>query len=115
MGTHMGLEALPGKYLEWCADREVHLQRDLIKSRHTDDLFLKYKVHLGLARFTIMKEVQAALLPVHVKQLLSLHSVAPLGYILSFYKSVRKLAIIGRIQFWLLPLQYRKQLLEIGK
>ena len=72
MGLRMGLKDLPSNYNDWIIMRNEHLQNDLVKSDYTIDLYNKYKKHLGIARFIVLKESQKNVVPQHVNELMDL-------------------------------------------
>src|SRR2546423_7728647 len=67
VGIRMGLSGLPADYYEWLVMRDMHLQKDLLKTDYTIDLYKQYKKHLGLIRFILLREVQIMIVPERVK------------------------------------------------
>ncbi len=110
MGLRMNLKDLPENYNNWIAVREEHLQQDLEKSRFTIDLYKQYKKHLGLARFILLKEVQAQLVPQKVRKLLGLKKVSLLMLIVPFYKFSRRLQLDRLVKAVILPNAYKVQI-----
>ena len=74
IGEGLHIPALPGTYAEWKLDRQAHLVRDLSYSKQTAMLFESYRRHLGVWRYWLLLEVQAALVPDEVRRLLRLRS-----------------------------------------
>src|SRR5687768_6179956 len=72
VGTGLGIPDLPATYPEWRADRDRHLQRDLLSSGGTEALYAQYRRHLGPLRYRLLLWIQAALAPRHVRGLLRL-------------------------------------------
>lgn len=72
MGTGLGVPDLPPGYAAWTADRERHLQRDLARSGYTMRLYGSYRRQLGAWRYALLLQLQAALVPDHVRTLLEL-------------------------------------------
>ncbi len=72
VGAGMMIPDLPADYDAWCADRLLHLKRDLAYSEHTAMLYDRYREHLGPWRFQLLMQVQAALAPERVRRLLRL-------------------------------------------
>ena len=72
VGIRMGLKELPHSYKEWLTARDIHLARDLAKSKYTTDLFRQYKKHLGTVRYILLLQGQALVVPKRVKELLGL-------------------------------------------
>jgi hypothetical protein len=110
MGLRMNLKELPQNYNDWVAVREEHLLQDLEKSRFTIDLYKQYKKHLGLARFILLKEVQAQLVPQKVRKLLGLRKVSLLMLIVPMYKFSRKLQLDKLVKAVILPTAYKPQI-----
>ena len=110
MGLRMNLKELPQNYQHWVAVREAHLLQDLEKSRFTIDLYKQYKKHLGLARFILLKEVQAQLVPQKVRKLLGLKKFSLLMLIVPAYKFSRKLQLDKLVKALILPTAYKPQI-----
>ncbi len=72
VGQGLRVKALPATYAEWQIDRKAHLERDLVYSQLTAQLYDKYREHLGWWRYELVLWLQAALAPEHVRQLLKL-------------------------------------------
>jgi uncharacterized protein (DUF2236 family) len=115
VGQRMGISGLPCNYQHWKAMREQHLQRDLLKSDFTVDLFLQYKKHLGLVRFLMLKEVQVMVVPEKVSQMLSLRKISLLTPVLKVYKLTRFLGMEKIIRDAILPAGYRAQVAGLDK
>ncbi len=110
MGLQMNLKELPANYQDWLPIREAHLQQNLEKSRFTIDLYKQYKKHLGFARFILLKEVQAQLVPPHVRQLLGLRKVSLLMLIVPLYKLSRLFKADRLVKALILPPDYQPQI-----
>jgi uncharacterized protein (DUF2236 family) len=110
MGLRMHLKDLPLNYQNWLPVREDHLRRNLEKSKFTVDLYKQYKKHLGLARFILLKEVQAQLVPPHVRQLLGLRKVSLLLLIVPLYKLSRFIRFDRLVKALILPQNYQTQI-----
>lgn len=72
VGEGLNIEGLPADYRGWRADRELHLNRDLAYSAHTEQLYERYRRHLGEWRYQILLHAQAQLVPARVRSLLRL-------------------------------------------
>ncbi len=72
VGRGLNVERLPVTFSEWRTDRERHLKRDLVYSAFTRRLFEQYRKHLGWWRYQLLLDLQALLVPVHVRELLRL-------------------------------------------
>lgn len=110
MGLRMNLKDLPLNYQTWLPVREDHLRRNLEKSKFTVDLYKQYKKHLGFGRFMLLKEVQAQLVPPHVRQLLGLRKISLMKIIVPLYKLSRLLRTDGLIKTLILPPDYQAQI-----
>jgi hypothetical protein len=104
------LKDLPLNYQNWLPVREDHLRRNLEKSKFTVDLYKQYKKHLGFARFILLKEVQAQLVPPHVRQLLGLRKVSLLLLIVPLYKLSRFIRFDRLVKALILPQNYQTQI-----
>ena len=70
VGTGLGIPGLPATYDDWRADRDLHLRRDLVRGRGTEELYRQYRVHLGWWRFHMLRAVQSVIVPAQVLHLL---------------------------------------------
>ena len=115
MGLRMNLKNLPANYRQWVSVREEHLLNDLEKSRFTVDLYKQYKKHLGFTRFILLKEVQAQLVPPHVRQLLGLRKISLLMLIVPLYKFSRLLHLDRLVKALILPMDYKAQIKAVDQ
>lgn len=115
VGLRMGIKGLPTSYKEWEKMHQQHLKEDLVYSSYSKDLFSQYKKQLGLIRYTLLKEVQALLVPPDVNRLLSLGKGKTIRVILEVYKSSRKFKIQKLLRSAILPAAYRQQISALGK
>lgn len=72
LGEGLGIPALPRDHAGWLADRAAHLALDLARSDHTRVLYAAYRRQLGPWRYQLLLQVQAALVPPRVRDLLRL-------------------------------------------
>src|SRR5215470_12995416 len=72
IGEGLHVTQLPKTYSEWQVDRQRHLLRDLSYGKYTAMLFQSYRRHLGVLRYQLLLQVQALLVPQHVRSLLRL-------------------------------------------
>jgi uncharacterized protein (DUF2236 family) len=72
VGHGLNVECLPATFAEWQTDRARHLERDLVYSEFTRQLFEQYRKHLGWWRYQLLLDLQALLVPAHVRALLRL-------------------------------------------
>ena len=68
----MHIPDVPATWAEWRVDRQRHMERDLVYSPYTAELYASYRRQLGAWRYRVLLQVQAALVPDYVKNLLSL-------------------------------------------
>ncbi|SEW25183.1 hypothetical protein SAMN05428988_3609 [Chitinophaga sp. YR573] len=114
VGMRMQLKDLPANYHNWTIARDIHLKEDLRYSDFTDDLFKKYREHLGVMRYWLLKKIQALITPKLVKELLSLRNANVWLPVLYLYK----LSSIIKLQSWLrdllLPVKYKTQIKQLN-
>lgn len=114
VGMRMQLKDLPANYHTWTVARDIHLKEDLRYSNFTDDLFKKYREHLGVMRYWLLKKVQALITPQLVKELLSLRNANV--WLPVFY--LYKLSSVIKLQSWLrdllLPVKYKTQIKQLN-
>ncbi len=103
VGQGLGIPELPEDYAAWQADRERHLARDLAFSEHTAALYAAYRRHLGRWRYALLRQVQAALVPERVRQLLDLPAWAGMRPLLPLYPALRALGLRPLLQRVLVP------------
>jgi hypothetical protein len=113
VGQRMGLKGLPDSYASWLGMRQQHLEQDLQKTTYTIDLYKQYKKHLGLIRYTILKESQALVVPQKVNGLLQLGKFSLLKPVLPFYKLSRKIKLDWFIKSLILPSGYKLQVKDL--
>jgi uncharacterized protein (DUF2236 family) len=115
VGARMGLEGLPHDHHAWEIMREEHLQQDLLFSEFTKDLFEQYKKHLGGARYRLLRQVQAILVPERVCHLLSLEKKRWLALLLRVYKNIGTIRIRHLLRDVLLPSKYKVQIRNLDR
>ncbi|QRQ99852.1 oxygenase MpaB family protein [Dyadobacter sandarakinus] len=113
VGARMQIPGLPETYRAWEVMRAQHLQENLIKSDFSADLYQQYRKHLGAVRYMLLMQVQARLVPGHVKQLLGLGSGAGIAILLPLYKLLRILHVHTVMRNALLPAQYLNPVVEL--
>jgi uncharacterized protein (DUF2236 family) len=114
-GRGLNIPQLPATYCEWQADRERHLRRDLVRSEFTDRLFEQYRVHLGTWRYLMLLEVQALLVPQHVRNLLGLAPNRVMGSSVQVYTLLRQLGVQAFVQRALIPQRYWNELATLTR
>ncbi|MEO6978204.1 MAG: oxygenase MpaB family protein [Mucilaginibacter sp.] len=110
VGSRMNLAGLPVNYDDYCVMRAEHLAQNLIGSKFTIDLYSKYKKHLGIIRYAILKQVQAKLVPSKVKAMLPIGGTGWITPLLVFYKMLRWAAFEKTFKNALLPNAYKEQI-----
>jgi hypothetical protein len=106
IGEGLGIPELPEDYPAWRADRGIHLERDLVYSERSAELFDAYRRHLGPWRYALLQQIQLALLPERVRQLLDLPLLDWVGPLLPLYPAVAELGLGSLIQRALVPPQH---------
>lgn len=107
VGVGMEIPDLPGTYAAWQADREAHLQRDLVYSEWTRRLFDRYRDQLGPWRYRILLEIQALLVPARVRELLGLDPKRlVVGSAVQAYALMAQLGLQRLLHRALIPPQY---------
>lgn len=103
VGMGLGIPELPPTYADWRADRERHLERDLIFSEHTAALYAAYRRHLGPWRYLLLQQIQILLVPEHVRQLLGLPERAWVRPLLVLYLLLTTVGLRPLIRRALVP------------
>ena len=110
VGLRMGLQGLPSSYADWKKMRETHLETNMANSHYTADLFKQYRKHLGPTRYFLLRQVQTAIAPQRVKQLLGLPRYAILLPVLWLYKQSRCIKLGYLVRNAMLPKHYKAQI-----
>ncbi|CCH54446.1 hypothetical protein BN8_03616 [Fibrisoma limi BUZ 3] len=110
VGAGMHVPDLPTTYADWQADRQIHLNRDLVRSEYTDRLFRRYREQLGSWRYDLLRQAQALLVPEQVSQLLDLPKKPLLTYSMGLYKVFNAVGLRSVVQRILLPTAYLDQI-----
>ncbi len=116
VGVGLGVRELPIDYGAWQKDRQRHMEHDLVHSWYTDELYARYRKHLGWWRFNTMVDVQALLVPPHVKQVLGLRSPRMPGGVAA-YRLLRRMGLRTHLQRLMVPPEHLpavQQLDQIG-
>lgn len=117
VGEGLAVRDLPTQYAAWQEDRQRHLERDLVRSRYTDELYARYREHLGWWRFNTLVDVQALLVPPHVKQVLGLRSPRVPGGGVAIYRLLRRMGLRTHLQRLMVPREHLpavQQLDQVG-
>jgi hypothetical protein len=109
VGARMGLKGLPENFSAWEVMREDHLERNLVCSELTKDLYRRYRKSLGYFRYRVLLGGQALLVPVRVRRLMSLPGGWWMRAVLFFYKVARVMRLDRAVKAVVLPRLYRAQ------
>jgi hypothetical protein len=110
VGTRMGLTGLPESFPEWEKMRVSHMLEDLRHSHYTDDLFARYRKHLGMLRYRILLEAQRLVAPKKVCDLLGFRRISLLSPLIGLYKLGRIIKIDSLLKAMILPQKYKKEI-----
>jgi hypothetical protein len=113
VGHRMGLKGLPLNYGEWTRMRQDHLEKNMLKSEFTIDLFKQYRKHLGFMRYQLLKEGQKLVVPAQVRELLGLSGFSLLSPVIPFYKLSRAVKMDWLIKAAILPSDYKEQIRKL--
>lgn len=115
VGKGLHIPDLPQTYEQWRADRQLHLERDLIRSNHTDRLFQQYRRQLGPWRYQLLLELQALLVPEHVRALLKLKPTRWLFEpLIQVYSAIARIGLQQPVQRALIPRRYWSQIASLA-
>lgn len=106
LGEMMNIRELPFEYAEWRRDRRLHLERDLVYTAYTRDLYNRYRAVLGEWRYRILLDVQALVVPQRVRRLLKMSADNPLSYLIWSYGVVDALGLQTLVRRVLLPSEH---------
>lgn len=106
IGDALHIPDLPRTYAEWHSDRQRHLVSDLTYSKHTSLLYESYRRHLGFWRYYLLLEVQALLVPDHVRRLLKLKSNLLISGLAQTYGTIRSGNLQSLVHTLLIPPRY---------
>ena len=110
VGLRMGLKGLPGNYRDWKDQRAVNIEKNLVRSVFTPDLYGRYRKSLGAFRYQLLLQVQVLLAPVRVRRLIGLPPVPFLWPVLLLYKAGRWLRCDRFVRDLLLPVKYKSEI-----
>jgi uncharacterized protein (DUF2236 family) len=115
VGEGMHVPELPANYAEWKEDRKRHLDRDLVRSEHTDQLFTRYREELGKWRYDLLLQAQAQLVPDQVRQLLHMEPSPGFASAVWMYRLLNRLKLKPLLQRVLLPARYLEDIRQFEK
>ncbi len=110
MGSRMGVSGLPTTFEGWAAMRQGHLEKDLIYSHYTENLFQQYRKHLGGLRYRILIETQILVVPPKVREWLGYRKFSLLNPVIAFYKLTRLFKLDWVLKELILPAQYKQDI-----
>lgn len=113
VGIRMGINGLPEDYREWKILRQVHMEKDLLYSYYTVDLFFQYRKHLGLFRYHILREAQRLVIPPAVRTMMKMRGYTILRLPIKIYKIIRYLNFDKVIKSFILPYKFKKDILAL--
>lgn len=103
VGLGLRIPDLPATYPEWRADRERHLERDLVRSRGTTELQARYRQHLGAWRYLLLRKIQSIMVPRRVLTLMQLGRSSWMRPLVRLYPVLAGLGMRALIQRVLIP------------
>jgi uncharacterized protein (DUF2236 family) len=106
VGAGLRIPDLPRTYAAWREDRELHLRRDLLRSDGTEELYARYRHHLGVWRYRLLLAIQALLTPEHVRGLLKLKRKEWLRPLVRIYPILVRAGLRSIIQRLLMPSRF---------
>ncbi len=115
VGEGMQIPELPPNYSAWLPDRERHLDRDLVFSELSGKLYQQYRRHLGPLRYALLLQLQAALVPNNVRQMLSLASLPFFSFTLQAYGKINLPALRLLAYQMLVPADHLAEVKRLGQ
>ena len=106
VGRGLQIPDLPPNNAAWRVDRELHLRRDLVLSKGTKALYAQYRRQLGPWRYDLLMQIQAIMVPTHVRGLLGLKSAEWLRPLVRMYPLLVRAGLRSMIQVLLMPTRY---------
>jgi uncharacterized protein (DUF2236 family) len=115
VGEGLAIPELPVTYAAWQLDRERHMRRDLVFSRHTAALYARYRRQLGPWRYRLLREVQSLLVPPIVADLLRLPRARWTRPAVGAYRALRRLGLASVARLALVPPKFLGQVGELDR
>jgi uncharacterized protein (DUF2236 family) len=110
VGRRMGVTGLPDTLSDFERMRADHLERNLIRSRYTDDLYRQYRKHLGALRYFLLREAQLLVVPHRVSRMLNMRGTSLLYPLIAVYKFSRHLRLDRVMKALILPSDYQDEI-----
>lgn len=108
VGKRMGITGLPDTFEVWENMRKDHMDLNLTHSQFTDDLYGRYRLHLGRIRYRILLETQNLITPGKVRKLLGFTCIPLFKLLIGLYKLSRKIGLAKHLRALILPSKYKK-------
>jgi uncharacterized protein (DUF2236 family) len=115
VGLGLNVKELPEDYESWREDRRSHMGRDLARGRHTALLYDAYRRHLGEWRYQLLLQVQALLVPEHVRRLLRLRPHALFSAAVDVYAWLPAPGLRALLRRLLLQPRYWNEVAELER
>lgn len=106
VGTGLSIPGLPRSYTGWRMDRDRHLRSDLQYSNGTKELYARYREHLGPWRYDLLLQLQAILVPDHVRALLGLTPAEWLRPLMRVYPLLARAGLRSLVRGLFVPARY---------
>lgn len=100
LGKALHIDGLPEDYATYQVLRQSHLDNNTERSQFTDELYARYREHLGAWRMRALLDLQASLVPQRTADVLNLRRKRRVDHLLRFYRQ----HLTGRNMRWLYPL-----------
>lgn len=115
VGWGLNIPDLPSDYAGYRVDRSIHLERDLIASPQTEQLYRNYRAHLGWWRYKLLCETQALIAPEPVRAQLRIVPNRALAAAARLYGGLDVFPVHDLTQWALLPPRYLAQARQLGR
>ena len=115
IGEGLGIEALPPDYGRWLDARTRSLVEDLACGGLTTLLYAAYRRQLGMWRYAILRQVQAALVPPGVARMLRLPPAVAGENAIRIYLALRGAGLDRPAQRMLVPARYWDDFMELDR
>jgi hypothetical protein len=113
VGKRMGVRGLPDTLADFDRMRQEHLTQDLTYSRYTADLYARYRYHLGLGRYLLLREAQLLVIPHRVARMLGMRNHSLLHPLIWLYKLSRHVHLDRVMKRLILPPDYQQEIRDL--
>jgi uncharacterized protein (DUF2236 family) len=114
-GQAMRIDGLPESYVEFQTQRREHLHQDIAYTRHTAQLYARYRQHLGAWRFGALLRLQAGIAPPEVTAMLGLQHTGSIDLVLKLYRHLPRRRLLALLYPVMLPRQHGRQLAALDR